>query len=69
MSLNTNDLRDWADRKVLSGAPLSAEERAYIHLVAHELDGARTERNMARLAGVKAIADAEPDKPPSVYGG
>lgn len=69
MSINTNDLRDWADRKASSGGPFTAEERAYIHLVAHELDGARTERNIARIEAGKAAARLKPDAPPSVHGG
>lgn len=68
MSTNTNHLRDWADRKASSGAPFTAEDRAYIHMVAHELDGTRTERNIARIAASKAEA-REPGAPPSVHGG
>lgn len=49
MSINTNDLREFADK-----APVKA--RAYLYEVAAELDATRTERNLAREAAKPELA-------------
>lgn len=48
MTINTNDLRDWADRMARHAAPVTAADREYLHRIASELDATRTERNLAR---------------------
>ena len=54
--IDTNELRDLADT-------LAPEVRDYLHRVAHELDAARTDRNLAR-ADVKVVQCTTPLKAP-----
>lgn len=49
MSINTNDLRKFADK-------MGDGERAYLYEVASELDATRTERNLARQAAKPELA-------------
>lgn len=68
MSINTNILRDWADRMAANCAPVTEADRDYLHRVAADMDRTRTERNIARSKARKAARVGQ-GAPPSVSGG